>query len=140
MPLVTESLEEPSLNLTPMIDVVFLLIIFFMVGTQFSEIEQQFDVELPKAAPLTAMSSAPDPIVVNVTQSGGIRIGNESLTVAELRTRLQAARENFEEQTVLIRGDGKTQYQSIVDVMSLCHQVRIHKFGLPFDPLREPIP
>ncbi len=137
MPLLTDSLEEPSLNLTPMIDIVFLLIIFFMVGTRFSEIEQQFDVELPHAAPLAAMSSAPDPIVVNVTQTGGITVGNAVVTLAELEVRLRAAQENFAEQTVLIRGDGKVDYQSIVDVMSLCHQIHIHKFGLPFEPVRD---
>ncbi|MFN9041619.1 MAG: ExbD/TolR family protein, partial [Planctomyces sp.] len=53
MPLKTENLEDPILNLTPMIDVVFLLIIFFMVGARFTEEanDQKFDVQLPTAAP-----------------------------------------------------------------------------------------
>ncbi len=75
MPLRTESLEEPGLNMTPMIDIVFLLIIFFMVGTRFSEIEQQYDIVLPRAAALAPMSSTPDSIVVNVTRAGEISIG-----------------------------------------------------------------
>ncbi len=140
MPLRTESLEEPSLNLTPMIDIVFLLIIFFMVGTRFSEIEQQFDVELPRAAQLAPMSTSPDPIVVHVTRSGQISIGNTALTLPELKDRLEAARENYAEQTVLIRGDGDSRYQAVVDVMSLCHQVKIHKFGLPFEPVQDRVP
>ena len=60
MPLRTESLDDAQLNLTPMIDIVFLLIIFFMVGTRFSEIEQQFDVELPTAEAVQPMTSPPD--------------------------------------------------------------------------------
>ena len=140
MPLRTESLEEPSLNLTPMIDIVFLLIIFFMVGTKFSEIEQQFDIETPRAVELAAMSSAPDPIVVNVTRAGKISIDNAEFTLEELKGRLQEAKEDFSKQTVLIRGDGESIYQSVIDVMSVCHQAQVHKFSLAFQPVQEPVP
>ena len=68
MPLRTDSLEEPQLNLTPMIDIVFLLIIFFMVGTRFSENEQQYEIELPKASAVEPMTSRPDAIVINVAR------------------------------------------------------------------------
>ena len=139
MPLSTESLEEPSLNLTPMIDIVFLLIIFFMAGTKFSEIEQQFNIELPRSADLAPLSSAPDPIIVSVTQAGRIYIGGSAVTLAELKTRMEAARENFDQQTVLIRGDGESMYQSIIDVMNVCHQAQI-RISLAFQPLRDRFP
>jgi len=134
MPLRTESLEEPSLNLTPMIDIVFLLIIFFMVGTRFSEIEQQYDVELPTAAAVEPMSRRPDPIVVNVTRSGDLSINNERLTPEALRARLETAREAWSEQAVLIRGDGEGTYQAIVDVMNICHLAKVTRFSLAFQP------
>ena len=140
MPLRTESLEEPGLNMTPMIDIVFLLIIFFMVGTQFSEIEQQYDIELPRAAALTPMSSVPDSIVVNVTRSGEISIGESVLNLVELRQRLEVARANFTQQTVLIRGDGDSVYQSVIDVMNVCHQAQVHKFSLAFQPALDRTP
>jgi len=140
MPLQTESLEEPSLNLTPMIDIVFLLIIFFMVGTKFSEIEQQFDIETPKATELAPMSSAPDPIIVNVTRAGRISIGDAEFTLEELKRRLESARKTYAQQAVLIRGDGESIYQSIIDVMSVCHQAQVHKFSLAFQPIRESTP
>ena len=50
MPIKLNSAEEPTLNLTPMIDIVFLLIIFFMVGTKFTEIEQELEVSIPQVA------------------------------------------------------------------------------------------
>lgn len=134
MPLRTDSLDEPQLNLTPMIDIVFLLIIFFMVGTRFSEIEQQYDVELPTAAPIEAQSSRPDAIVLNVTRSGEVAIGGNELTLDELRTRLEAARKAYAEQAVLIRGDGEGIYQAVIDVMNVCHQAQIHRFSLAFQP------
>ncbi|MEI7701619.1 MAG: biopolymer transporter ExbD, partial [Planctomycetia bacterium] len=74
MPLKTETPEEPSLNLTPMIDVVFLLIIFFLVGARFTKTadEQQFDVDLPTAAPVQTLSREPDPLIITVRRDGQI--------------------------------------------------------------------
>lgn len=135
MPLRTESLEEPQLNLTPMIDIVFLLIIFFMVGTRFSEIEQQYDIELPTATTVEPMTSRPDSIVLNVARSGDVMISGETVSLEELSTRLTAARKAYTEQAVLIRGDGEGVYQSIIDVMDLCHKAEIHRFSLAFQPL-----
>lgn len=136
MPLRTESLEEPQLNLTPMIDIVFLLIIFFMVGTRFSEIEQQkFDIELPTATAVAPMTSRPDSIVVNVSRSGEFAIGDATVSLQELERRLTAARTAYAKQAVLIRGDGEGIYQPIIDVMNLCNQLKIHQISLAFQPV-----
>jgi biopolymer transport protein ExbD len=137
MPLRTESLDEPSLNLTPMIDIVFLLIIFFMVGTRFSEIEQKFDVELPVASPVQPMSRQPDPLVVTVTSDGQISLGGQLLSRDELRTQLTAAQQAWADQVVLIRGDGNGRYQTVIDVMNLCHDLKIRRFSLAFQPSAE---
>ena len=137
MPLRTESLDEPSLNLTPMIDIVFLLIIFFMVGTRFSEIEQKFEVELPTAAPLETLSRQPDALVLNVARSGQIAVNGRTLTMPQLLGELIAAREAWTEQSVLIRGDGEGTYQAIIDVMNLCHEAQIRRFSLAFQPLEK---
>ncbi len=135
MPLRTDSLEEPQLNLTPMIDIVFLLIIFFMVGTRFSEIEQQYDVELPTASAVEPMTSRPDAIILNVARSGNVAIGGETVDLEQLKSRLEAARKAYAEQAVLIRGDGEGMYQAVVDVMDVCHKAQIHRFSLAFQPL-----
>ncbi len=135
MPLRTDSLEEPELNLTPMIDIVFLLIIFFMVGTRFSEIEQQYDIELPSAGAVAPMSSRPDAMVLNVARTGEVTVNGELIPMAEVQTRLEKAKEAYAEQAVLIRGDGEGTYQSIVDVMDLCHKAQIHRFSLAFQPV-----
>ena len=134
MPLRTESLEEPQLNLTPMIDIVFLLIIFFMVGTRFSEIEQQYDIELPTASAVQPMTSRPDALVLNVARSGTVAMNGVALDMAELQTKLEEAREKYPDQAVLIRGDGEGIYQSVIDVMDTCHRAKIQKFSLAFQP------
>ncbi|HID23364.1 MAG TPA: biopolymer transporter ExbD, partial [Planctomycetaceae bacterium] len=106
-----ESVEEPHLNLTPMIDVVFLLIIFFMVGTQFSQRERQFDIQLPTVSDAQPLTSRPDDLIVNVLKDGTIIFNRKVVTVEELERQLRAARENYPDQSVIIRGDASGQYQ-----------------------------
>jgi biopolymer transport protein ExbD len=137
MPLKSDSIEDLQLNLTPMIDVVFLLIIFFMVGARFTEEaeHQQFDVELPTASPVQTMSRQPDPLVIAVSRTGTIQIQSRKLSLKELLSELRSAKAAFADQAVLIRGDGNGSYQSVVDVMNVCHQAEIKKFSLAFQPV-----
>jgi biopolymer transport protein ExbD len=137
MPLKSDSLEEPQLNLTPMIDVVFLLIIFFMVGARFTEEahDQKFDVELPTASPVQTMSRLPDPLVISVTRTGKINLKDRELTPEDLLKELKAAKDAYADQAVLIRGDGEGTYQAVIDAMNACHQAQIKKFSLAFQPM-----
>ncbi|MFM8219711.1 MAG: ExbD/TolR family protein [Planctomycetaceae bacterium] len=130
MPLKLQPLEEPQLNLTPMIDVVFNLLIFFMVGTRFADLERQFDVQLPQVSAAQPLSNPPDEIVVNVYADGRLLVSREELTRAELQDRLTAARERYAEQAVLIRGDGGASFQQIADVLGVCHAAQIRNFSL----------
>jgi len=137
MPLKSDSIEDLQLNLTPMIDVVFLLIIFFMVGARFTEEaeHQQFDVELPTASPVQTMSRQPDPLVIAVSRTGTVQIQSREVSLEALLSELRAAKAAFADQAVLIRGDGNGSYQSVVDVMNVCHQAEIKKFSLAFQPV-----
>ncbi len=136
MPLKTDTLDEPQLNLTPMIDVVVLLIIFFMVGARFTEEahDQQFDIELPTATPVQVMSREPDALVVSVARTGKIMINKREVSPQQLLEELQEAKTAYANQAVLIRGDGEGDYQGVVDVMNACHQAQIKKFSLAFQP------
>jgi biopolymer transport protein ExbD len=132
MPLKTESMEEPILNLTPMIDIVFLLIIFFMVGTQFTEIERQFDVQLPQVADATPLTSRPDEMVINVQADGTITMEGQEKTLDEVFENLTAAKEAYPDQGVLIRGDGTGPYQFVVDVLAVANRAAMSKVSLAY--------
>jgi biopolymer transport protein ExbD len=118
MPLKTEPLEEPSLILTPVIDIMFLLLIFFMVGTQFTEDERHFQIRLPTVSDALTVTTLPDPATVNVAATGEVMLDGEPLSLADLERRLAAMRENYPGQAVLIRGDGEADYQQIMDVLA----------------------
>lgn len=130
MPLKVDSLEEPTLNLTPMIDVVFNLIIFFMVGTRFADMERQFDINLPTVSAAQPLTRPPDEIIVNVYPDGRIIVGQQTLNLTELETHLREAHGRYAEQAVLVRGDGRGVYQHVMDVLAACHQAGIENFSL----------
>ena len=117
MPLKTSTSEElPSVNLTPMIDVVFLLIIFFMVGTQFSNDERQIELQLPGAGELKAMISPPDRREIVVTANGSVLFEGQNMDVDQLTQQLSAMRARYPEVKVVVRADGKTEHQHVAAV------------------------
>jgi biopolymer transport protein ExbD len=134
MPLKTEPLEEPSINLTSMLDIVMLLIIFFMVSTKFAEEERQTDIQLPSVSENFALSGQPDEIIVNVDVDGKIHVQSEDLTLDALRILLDAARFAFPNQSVVIRGDGRCEYQTVMDVFSTCKEVGIKNVSVAHIP------
>jgi biopolymer transport protein ExbD len=118
MPLKTEPLEEPQLILTPVIDIMFLLLIFFMVGTQFTDDEHHFDIKLPTASETMSITSLPDPATVNVTANGEVYLDGDAVALPDLERKLAAMRQNYPGQAVLIRGDGSAAYQQVIDVLA----------------------
>lgn len=125
MPLKTQQIDEPALNLTPMIDIVLLLVIFFMVGTQFAQHESQYEIELPKVTEAQPLTALPDEIVVSITRDGTLYLGGQSRTLDEVERDLSAARERFPQQVVIIRGDADGPYQHVMTVLNICKRARI---------------
>jgi biopolymer transport protein ExbD len=125
MPLKVDSVEEPSLNLTPMLDVVLLLVIFFMVGTQFAEEESEFEVMLPTVSQAQPLTAAPDSIVVNVRRDGQILVDGRAISSRELLGMLRAAQQRYARQAVVVRRDGKGEYQNVMTVLDACRRAGI---------------
>ena len=130
MPLKTHLDEQPVLNLTPMIDIVFLLMIFFMVGTQFTEMEKKIELRVPEVADRGALTAAPDRRVINVYQGGMITLDKESVTLDELTSQLTAARAQYDDLGVVVRGDARGEFQLVASVLNACKQAGIRDLGI----------
>jgi biopolymer transport protein ExbD len=134
MPLKTEPLEEPGINLTSMLDVVMLLIIFFMIGTRFSEEERQTDIQVPTVADNSALTGTPDEIVLNIAEDGRVLVKGSPQTPESLTALLKAAQVGFPNQSVIIRGDGRCRYQQIMDAFSACKEAGIRNISVAHLP------
>ena len=114
--------RQIEFNMTPLIDVVFLLIIFFLVSSHLARQETQLELELP-----TAASGDPDPdysrprVTINVRPDGEVLLGNSSATPEEIARRLRYEREHTaDELEVRIRGDRSVPYAVVEPILLAC--------------------
>ncbi len=112
--------EDPELNLTSLIDVVLLLVIFFMVSTTFVE-EGRLRVDLPKASN-EPVRAAQDPIIITVTAQGSYRVNDRALVNNARETLAAAMRKVADGRSgvpVTIRADARASHQSVVTAMDI---------------------
>jgi biopolymer transport protein ExbD len=130
MPLKTHLDDEPTLNLTAMLDVMFLLIIFFMLGTRFIDDERKIGLHVPEVVDRGTLTAAPARREVNVYRDGAITLDRRPVTLDELVTRLAAARRQYSDLGVLVRGDARGEFQSVATVLTACKQAGIQDLGI----------
>ena len=116
---------ESVIQLAPMIDIVFLLLIFFLVTWQFSRSEQDSRVKVPTSSQGREETRAISEINVNIRENGEVVINGENLTESQLLTKLQAIVEVHQNQPVRLRGDGNITYQTLMGVIDICQQAGI---------------
>jgi len=118
-----------SLSLTPLIDVVFLLLIFFLVATKFAEEERELDVLLPDASEAQPLTSKPRELFINIDADGRYFVRGEILTLDELYAALKLAWVNNPGRaSVIIRADKRCSWQYVVAAINLCLKANIRNY------------
>ncbi len=130
MPIKTFQDEQPSINLTPMIDIVFLLIIFFMVGTEFVELEREMVVDVPRVSDGDTLTAAPEKRIINVYRDGRVALDDQTMTLGQLRSELTTARSQYAGLGVIVRGDAEGAFQNVASVLDACRQAGIAEMGI----------
>ncbi|MBX3426616.1 MAG: biopolymer transporter ExbD [Pirellulales bacterium] len=130
MPLKLQHDETPQLNLTPMIDVVFQLIVFFMVATKFAELEHDVSVNLPEVPQATAMTAKPQAREIVVLADGRCLLDGQGASAEELAARLTKARDDYPGLAVIIRGDAACAFQHVAAALAACQQARIAELSV----------
>lgn len=116
-----------SIELTPLIDMVFLLLIFFLVATTFHQEEREMQVALPVASSAGPISANLRELIINVDQRGQIIVGGRRITPDELRQLIAQRVEVNPQQKVAIRGDRGTVYANVVRVLDICKAAGIQE-------------
>jgi len=120
-----------TLSLTPLIDVVFLLLIFFLVTSEFEEEERRLDIVLPTATSAVPMTSKPREVVVDIDPNGVLYLSGQRTELDELHRLLRiAVANNPTNQTVVIRADRSTSFQPVVSVMDVCNQTGVSDYSV----------
>ena len=118
-----------GLELTPMIDVVFLLMIFFLVASKLDEADRSLDVVLPQAAAAKPLTSQPREFIINIDRAGNYYAGAQQVPLEELQILLrQSAADEPQRQTVILRADEETAHKFVVAAMDACVQAGIEDY------------
>jgi len=116
-----------SIELMPLIDMVFLLLIFFLVATTFHQEEREMQIALPVANAAGPMSANLREIIINVDREGHIIVGGRTIAPDELRELVEGRVKVNPEQKVAVRGDRGTAYANVVCVLDICKAAGIQQ-------------
>jgi biopolymer transport protein ExbD len=118
------------LDLTPMMDMVFNLLIFFMVVTSFEKAERDLKVVLPDGSEAMPMTAKPRELFINIDQDGKYFVKSQHTTAEELSKLLaQSVLNNPAGQSVIIRADKRAAWDFVATAMRLCNQAGIRDYS-----------
>jgi biopolymer transport protein ExbD len=123
MQLQTESKPYDTINVTPMLDLAYVLLVVFILMTTASI--QGLSISMPKPSnkPVTEQHEIK---VIQITANGALLINGVGVTLPELESQLKAAQARDAKMSVAIRGDGKSQYDKVVAVIDLCDRLAVN--------------
>jgi biopolymer transport protein ExbD len=119
-----------SMDMTPMIDVVFQLMIFFLVATKLDEAEREFPVALPTASEAKPFTSRPNELFVNVERTGRYFVQGRFVSLSELAAVIRQSAANNPTQTVRIRADEEAQTRYLVAAINAIVQAGIRDYRI----------
>ena len=124
--------EAPTINMTPMVDVILCLLVFFMAATRLYDWdESEFAVKVPEVADAAPLTAAPDDLVLTVVEPGKVGVGDRTYDLDGLADLLRRARARYANQGVMVRGGASLAYQDLADVLSICDAAGIRNVRLP---------
>ncbi len=120
-----------SLTMTPLIDVVFNLLIFFLVAAKFAEEERELPVQLPDASEAQPLIARPRELFINIDRQGRYYISGKRMSLGELEEMLLAAwSSNPGRTSVVIRADESCRLQAVVSAINACKKAHISDYLL----------
>ena len=117
--------QHPGIQLAPLVDVLLLLLIFFLMTWNAARNENELDVKVPKASSAKEKMAPIGDVIVNVKADGNVVVNRRTLSSAELTQLLKGLVQLSADQAVVIRGDEAGAYKNIVNVLNICSEAGV---------------
>ena len=122
--------KPPVFALTSMLDVIFLLLCFFVTASVYSQWESEISIQLPTAKSSDEPDRLPGEIIANIAKDGSVRVNGSDITLSVLGDKLSKIAKFYPGQAVIIRADKETSYESLVAVIDVCRSAGVWNFSL----------
>jgi len=134
-----KQMAAPSVafQMAPMVDVMFLLLTFFMVASMYAQWETKLDVKVPTASSGQRADRQPGEIIINIDKDGRVFISETEMTLERLASLLADVAREYKDQPVIIRADAKTTHDHVIAVLDLCRQVDIWNIAFAALPKKQ---
>lgn len=117
--------SHAGFQMAPMVDIMFILLVFFMVSSLYVQWETRVDVTVPSAESGVRATRQAGEIIVNIDEAGNYFVNEVRMEPGRLASLLANVSEQFPNQPVIIRADGQTPHASVVRVLDICRRVDI---------------
>ncbi len=113
--------ETPEVQMAPLIDCVFLLLIFFLVATTLKKIEKELPLDLPESAAAFKTPTTGETVVVSIDREGNLYLGSQPAGVGYLQQKFHEVAQEDPGRRIRIDGDQNAPFRSVVKVLDLCN-------------------
>ncbi len=117
--------EPETIQMAPLIDIVFLTLVFFMATTIYGVLESEIDITLPTAETSVPTTRSQGEIYINLKADGSIVVNNRAVSIAELQEVLNKVSQFFPGSSVIIRGDQNAVLGNAIRVLDCCRKANI---------------
>ena len=126
--------EPKGFLIAPMVDILLVLLGFFMLTWTFARHETELDVQVPTAKEGKEERRSMGEVIINVKQDGSIVMNHRMLPPAELQSTLTQIAALYPDQAIILRGDEKVDYAHIVQVLDICRAAHIWNVAFATNP------
>ena len=126
--MLTRTKKKPRIEIISLIDVIFFILIFFMLFTNFDTNIMGMNVDLPKA--VTATTQQPSNLTITISKSGAFQVDGQTVNSNQLQSQVKAAIGNNPDTFIIIKADKATQYEHVIKAMDAVRAVGSNRLGL----------
>ncbi|MGN0853495.1 MAG: ExbD/TolR family protein [Kiritimatiellia bacterium] len=126
----TRKSHAPAVQMASLMDVIFLLLCFFVTSSVFSQWETEVAIALPTAKSATVPGRMPGEIILNLNEQGDVTINGQKLTLEDVTERLKRIAQLYPGQPVVIRADKTAAYEKLMGLIDACRAADVWNFSL----------
>lgn len=127
--------QRPVVQMAPLIDIVFLTLVFFMTVSVFNQMETELNISVPKTKVAAEASRSAGDIIINISKEGRFIVNQKELDLVALEDMLKRVAKLFPNQQVIIRADEKTYHKFVVQALDACAGANI--WDISFSTINE---